>query len=495
MSDLLDLQPRPPQAPQRPPAQDAVGDHAHPRRARGPPVAPRPLVHHQVRQRGELLGGVRRLRRAPPRRRRHRPLDPPRPRDGRHRRPAHAHPRRPRRRRRLRHRLGHHAHAAGRRGARPHRVHDLGRLRRPRPARPRRLDRHPPAPGRRHRARAAARRRRRLARPQRLDRGRRGRRAAARPPAQPPPPGALVRVDQGRHLRRRGLEQLRQRRLPLARAARVGGARRRCRSGSASSCTTARGTPTAAPPSGSATRVADRPPFPGAIAASHLRVYDTAAPDGLAGGTPHLHTACTEAYWVVAGTGAVQTLTDQRLRGGAARARRLRVVHARARSTASSTAATSRSSSSCRTPACPRPATWSSPSRPRSWRRPSPTQRPPRSPRTSARSFGSGDAARARRDLAVPDVQRAPRGDRSRRPGAAPRVPRGGRPARAAAHRRLDQALARRPAQGGRAHRRPPPALAEADADHLADASVHRLPPPPAERRMGCCGTLGTFLP
>ena len=48
--------------------------------------------------------------------------------------------------------------------------------------------------------------------------------------------------------------------------------------------------------------MADRPPFPGAIAASHLRVYDTEAPDGLAGGTPHLHTACTEAYWVVAGS-------------------------------------------------------------------------------------------------------------------------------------------------------------------------------------------------
>ena len=43
-------------------------------------------------------------------------------------------------------------------------------------------------------------------------------------------------------------------------------ARRRCRSGSASSSTTARGTPTAARPSGSATRMADRPPFPGAIA-------------------------------------------------------------------------------------------------------------------------------------------------------------------------------------------------------------------------------------
>src|SRR5204862_7310578 len=55
--------------------------------------------------------------------------------------------------------------------------------------------------------------------------------------------------------------------------------------------------------------MAERPPYPGAIAATHLRVYDTAAPDGLAGGTPHLHTSCAEAYWVVAGAGAVQTLT------------------------------------------------------------------------------------------------------------------------------------------------------------------------------------------
>lgn len=46
--------------------------------------------------------------------------------------------------------------------------------------------------------------------------------------------------------------------------------------------------------------------LPGGIGVSHLRVYDD-------GGTPHLHTACTEAYAVVAGTGAVQTLT---LKGG-----------------------------------------------------------------------------------------------------------------------------------------------------------------------------------
>ncbi len=41
------------------------------------------------------------------------------------------------------------------------------------------------------------------------------------------------------------------------------------------------------------------PSLPGAIGVTHLRVYDSVAPDGLRGGTPHLHTACTEAYWVV----------------------------------------------------------------------------------------------------------------------------------------------------------------------------------------------------
>lgn len=42
--------------------------------------------------------------------------------------------------------------------------------------------------------------------------------------------------------------------------------------------------------------------LPGGIGVSHLKVYDD-------GGTPHLHTACTEAYAVVGGVGAVQTLT------------------------------------------------------------------------------------------------------------------------------------------------------------------------------------------
>jgi mannose-6-phosphate isomerase-like protein (cupin superfamily) len=50
------------------------------------------------------------------------------------------------------------------------------------------------------------------------------------------------------------------------------------------------------------------PPLPGGVGVTHLKVYDTPAPDGLVGGSPHLHLACTEAYMVLAGRGAVQTL-------------------------------------------------------------------------------------------------------------------------------------------------------------------------------------------
>ncbi|MHB9863220.1 cupin domain-containing protein [Streptomyces sp. YIM S03343] len=54
-----------------------------------------------------------------------------------------------------------------------------------------------------------------------------------------------------------------------------------------------------------------RPPYglPGAVAVSHLRVYDWPAADGLRGGTPHVHLVCSEAYVVTGGRGAVQTLT------------------------------------------------------------------------------------------------------------------------------------------------------------------------------------------
>ncbi|HEX7301880.1 cupin domain-containing protein [Lentzea sp.] len=50
-------------------------------------------------------------------------------------------------------------------------------------------------------------------------------------------------------------------------------------------------------------------PFPGGIGISGLRVYDWPTVDGLCGGSPHAHLVCSECYYVVGGTGSVQTLT------------------------------------------------------------------------------------------------------------------------------------------------------------------------------------------
>jgi len=51
--------------------------------------------------------------------------------------------------------------------------------------------------------------------------------------------------------------------------------------------------------------------LPGGIGISLLKVYDIEAPDGLVGGTPHVHLACSEGYYVIAGSGAVQTLNPK----------------------------------------------------------------------------------------------------------------------------------------------------------------------------------------
>ncbi|ELT44776.1 cupin domain-containing protein [Arthrobacter nitrophenolicus] len=49
-------------------------------------------------------------------------------------------------------------------------------------------------------------------------------------------------------------------------------------------------------------------PFPGAVALTRLGVYDWEASDGVCGGSPHMHTASTEAYLVLAGKGRVETI-------------------------------------------------------------------------------------------------------------------------------------------------------------------------------------------
>lgn len=57
------------------------------------------------------------------------------------------------------------------------------------------------------------------------------------------------------------------------------------------------------------------PLLPGAVGLTHLKVYDSVAPaDGLPGGSPHLHLTCTEAYYVTAGQGEVQTLSAEGFR-------------------------------------------------------------------------------------------------------------------------------------------------------------------------------------
>lgn len=49
--------------------------------------------------------------------------------------------------------------------------------------------------------------------------------------------------------------------------------------------------------------------FPGGTSVTLLDVYDDAGPDGLRGGTPHMHLASTECYVVIGGRGALHTLT------------------------------------------------------------------------------------------------------------------------------------------------------------------------------------------
>lgn len=51
------------------------------------------------------------------------------------------------------------------------------------------------------------------------------------------------------------------------------------------------------------------PLFPGGVVVSDLAVYDWEAADGLCGGSPHLHTASSEGYIVIGGSGAVETIS------------------------------------------------------------------------------------------------------------------------------------------------------------------------------------------
>ncbi len=48
--------------------------------------------------------------------------------------------------------------------------------------------------------------------------------------------------------------------------------------------------------------------MPAATLITRLKVYDSVAPDGQRGGTPHMHFLCTEMYFVLNGSGAVEII-------------------------------------------------------------------------------------------------------------------------------------------------------------------------------------------
>jgi mannose-6-phosphate isomerase-like protein (cupin superfamily) len=235
------------------------------------------------------------------------------------------------------------------------------------------------------------------------------------------------------------------------------------------------------------------PPFPGAIGISHLRVYDSEAPDGLRGGTPHIHSVCTEAYAVTRGEGAVQTLTaagfaETPLRAGTFVWFTPGTVHRLINHgdlelfVIMQNAGLPEAGDMVITFPSEHLATRGG------------YERKAALPPGETTTAGSGVPARERRDLGVEGFARlrAPleRGDRrplERFYQLASSLLAG----RAARFREVWEAGPRLATQRTAEQLA---ALAEGQADHLQHASVHALPPPPDERRMGCCGTLGVYL-
>lgn len=237
----------------------------------------------------------------------------------------------------------------------------------------------------------------------------------------------------------------------------------------------------------------ERPALPGAVGASHLRVYDTAAPDGLAGGTPHLHTVCTEAYYVVAGTGVVQTLTltgceETALTPGSMVWFTPGTIHRLVNRGDLEILVLMQNAG------LPEAGDLVITFPPDNLADASAYAARAVLPPDEATTTGTGAAARARRDLAVEGFvtlrDAALAGDR------APLRAFHAAAARLVGPRLGDWrgVLERGPAAEVARTERHIAALAGGDPSHLAAASVHRITPA-GERRMGCCGTLGTFVP
>ena len=51
--------------------------------------------------------------------------------------------------------------------------------------------------------------------------------------------------------------------------------------------------------------------LPAGVGVSYLEVYESESPDGIRGGSAHVHLSCTESYVVIGGSGRLQTLSRQ----------------------------------------------------------------------------------------------------------------------------------------------------------------------------------------
>lgn len=237
------------------------------------------------------------------------------------------------------------------------------------------------------------------------------------------------------------------------------------------------------------------PALPGAIGVSHLRVYDSEGPDGLRGGTPHVHSVCTEAYVVIAGRGAVHTLGPDGFREFTLEAGKLvwfspGTIHRLVNGDGALEILVLMQNAGL-----PEAGDMVIAFPPEVLEDPAAYAEAHSLPVAERTTSGTGDAARMRRDAGVEGFLRL---------RAA--LEREGRPALERFYAQVASLLAPR-ASAWRALLRAGPrsavdaterqleALARGDASHLGDAAVRELGPPGDERKMGCCGTLGTYVP
>jgi mannose-6-phosphate isomerase-like protein (cupin superfamily) len=233
------------------------------------------------------------------------------------------------------------------------------------------------------------------------------------------------------------------------------------------------------------------PPFPGGIAVSHLRVYASTSSDGLAGGTPHCHTACTEAYQVIGGRGRVLTIggdgyretplepgtfawftpgTIHRLVNDSGDLEIL-VLMANAGLPEAGDMIITFPDHLLADPAAYRAAA--------------------ALPEGAGTTDADDAAVVARKDLAVEGFRAIADGGPSALQAFHARAAALVAPA-AAGWRPLWE---RGPLAAALATGEHLAALQAGDSEHLGEASMHVLPPPPPVRRYGCCGTLGVVQP